>query len=239
MEHIMRHNWWRRMWTLQEFVLAERPVIVVGANKILWDDLFQAAENTFFSDGACHEMERQDIKANDLVVNNKMPPDIADYVGRVETSVHLGLMYNNILEAHKSRMTFQLGFQDLDHHLFASDFLLKARMRQAKDPRDKLYGLYHILQACHYSLPEIDYSQAIEKIYEDVTFSLVSQSKSWWILSHLFRAQDASALELPSWVPDFCSQRLRHQGADSVARNPHHFVSQAIQWPHNHFYLER
>jgi hypothetical protein len=242
MEHIMRHNWWSRMWTLQEFVLAERPVVVVGANKILWDDLVEATNNTFFSDDARDEMvrrKRQNIKANELVINNIMPPDEAECIRGIETSIHLVPMWKDIVDAHKGRMAYQLGFQDLDHHFIASDFLLKARMRQAKDPRDKLYGLYHILQACHYSLPKIDYSQAIEKIYEDVTFSLVSQSKSWWILSHLFRAREASALEVPSWVPDFCSQILWHQRVEFFTMNPDNVASQAIQWPHNRFYLER
>lgn len=49
------------------------------------------------------------------------------------------------MDAYKGRITYQLGFQDLDYYFIASDFLLKAWMRQAKDLRDKLYGLYHIL----------------------------------------------------------------------------------------------
>jgi len=77
----MRYNWWCRMWTLQEFVLVERPMVVVGANKILWDDLVEAANNMFFSNDARDEMvrlKRQNIKANELVINNIMPLDEAE-----------------------------------------------------------------------------------------------------------------------------------------------------------------
>ena len=69
------------MWTLQEFVLVERPMVVVGANKILWDDLVEAANNMFFSNDARDEMvrlKRQNIKANELVINNIMPLDEAE-----------------------------------------------------------------------------------------------------------------------------------------------------------------
>ena len=222
--------------------MAKRPIVVVGANKILWDDLVEAANNTFFSDDARDEMvrrKRQKTKTNELVINNIMPPDEAEDIRGIETSIHLVPMWKDIMDAHKGRMAYQLGFQDPYRQFIASDFLLKSRMRQAKDPRDKLYGLYHILQACHYSLPKIDYSQPIEKIYEDVTFSLVSQSESWWILSHLFRAPEASTLEIPSWVPDFCSQIMWHQRGEFFTRNPNDIASPSIQWSHNHFYLER
>jgi hypothetical protein len=245
MEHIMRHDWWSRMWTLQEFTLAERPIVVVGDNKVLWKDLVKAAHNTISSNDARDEMvrrkrqNRENIKANELVINNIMPPDEADDIRGKETSIHLVPMFKALMDAHKSQMTYQLSLQDYDPQLIASDFLLKARMRQAKDPRDKLYGLYHILQACHYSLPKIDYSQAVEKIYEDVTFSLVSQSKSWWILSHLFRTREDSAIEVPSWVPDFCSRIQWHQREEFTINAVPTVVSQATQWPHNSFYLER
>ncbi len=102
----MRHNWWRRMWTLQEFVLAERPIVVVGANKILWDDLVEAVNNTFFSDDARDEMvrrKRQNIKANELVINNIMPPDEAEGIRGIETSIHLVPMWKDIMDCDKRR----------------------------------------------------------------------------------------------------------------------------------------
>ncbi|CAO2653375.1 Nn.00g027860.m01.CDS01 [Neocucurbitaria sp. VM-36] len=240
MEHIMRHNWWRRMWTFQEFVLAERPVLVIGNNKIQWEDLVDTANNTFFSTDSRDEMvrrKRQNAKADELVINNIMPPDEAEDIRGREISIHLIPLWKDIMNAHKGRVTYQLGLQNA--HLIASDFLLEARTRQSKDPKDKLYGLYYILQACDYQLPSIDYSEAIEKIYEDITFSIVYQSKSWWILSHLFRARETSTLELPSWVPEYCSQILWHQRMELFKGKSQMIASRAIEWPQNHFYLER
>ncbi|KAJ4372941.1 hypothetical protein N0V83_003232 [Neocucurbitaria cava] len=240
MEHIMRHNWWCRMWTFQEFVLAERPVLVVGKNQRLWDDLVVTANNTFFSTDARDDMvrrKRQNAKADELVINNNMPPDEAEVFRGMEISIHLVPLWKNIMNAHKGRVTYQLGLQD--PQLIASDFLLEARTRPSGEPKDKLYELYYILQACHYSLPSIDYSETIEKIYEDVTFSIVNQSKSWWILSHLLRARETYTLELSSWVPELCSQILWHQRMELFKEHAEMVASEGIQWPQNHFYLER
>lgn len=242
LKSIMRHAWWSRMWTFQEFVLAKRPILVVGTHQIAWDDFVEAANNTFFSDDARQEMVRrkqQHMKASELVINNVMPPDQTKDIQGIETSIHLVPMWKDIMDAHKGRMIFQFGLQDLNQSSVASDFLLKARLRQAKDPRDKLYGLYHILQACHYQLPKIDYAQPIEKTFEDVTFNLISQSQSWWILTHLLQGSESSTMEIPSWVPDFSSRPQWHQHIEFFVQAPVNLSFLSTQWPQNHFYLKR
>lgn len=179
----MRHEWWRRMWTFQEFALAKRPVIVVGKHHLKWDDLVYAANSTISSvdirDEMARRMRQPDAKKHDLVINHIMPPDEAQNIRGIETSIHLVPMWSVIMDAHAGRISYQLGFQHLHRQFVASDFLLKARMRQAKDPRDKLYALYHILQSCHYGLPALDYSKPAERIYEEVTLAILAQSGSW------------------------------------------------------------
>jgi len=222
MEHIMRHTWWRRMWTFQEFILAERPIVVVGNHHLEWNNLVEAANNTFVSKDARQEMvrrRRRHLKSSELVINNIFPPEAAKNIPGMLTSIHLFPLMKDIMDAHKGRLAFQLGFQKFNPNYLAGDLLLKSRLRQAEDPRDKLYALYHVLQACHYDLPKINYAETVEKVYEDVTFSLVSQSQSWWILTHLLHSHTSTAttLEIPSWVPDFNSRIPWHQHIEFFA----------------------
>ncbi|KAK0643349.1 hypothetical protein B0T16DRAFT_459510 [Cercophora newfieldiana] len=243
MEHIMRHEWWRRMWTLQEFALARRPIIVVGNNQLVWDEFVGTATKTFFSADVGEEMVRRvrqpNTKKHHLAIKHIMPPEEAQDIRGIETSIHMAPMWKDIADAHKSRVAYQLKFQMLDRHFVASDFFLKARLRHAKDPRDKLYGLYHILQSCHYNLPALDYSRTVERIYQEVTFAILVQSRSWWILSHLFRTRSETALagvDVASWVPDYSSQIMWHQREAFPIKDV--AASHSIQWPHNHFSVE-
>jgi hypothetical protein len=75
-----------------------------------------------------------------MLINNLLPPEEAEEIKGRETTIHLIPLWRDIIDAHKGRMTYHIGIED--HHVVASDYLLEARMRQAKDPRDKLYGLY-------------------------------------------------------------------------------------------------
>ena len=38
LKEVMNHEWWRRMWTFQEFVVARQPILVMGRHRILWED---------------------------------------------------------------------------------------------------------------------------------------------------------------------------------------------------------
>lgn len=35
---MMKHEWWTRMWTFQEFVVTKTPIFVKGKMKLPWDD---------------------------------------------------------------------------------------------------------------------------------------------------------------------------------------------------------
>ena len=100
-----------------------------------------------------------------------------------------------------------------------SHFLIKTRNRKAEDPRDKLYGLYYLFETFGYRFPAIGYLQPVAKIYEDITLCLVEQSRSWWILTHLFNRRNLSTLKLHSYVPDFAEHAAWRQAANVRFRN--------------------
>ncbi|KAL9096769.1 MAG: hypothetical protein Q9165_001257 [Trypethelium subeluteriae] len=218
LEKVMKHEWWGRIWTFQEFILAARPVIVIGKVQFLWDDFYSLMTERF---PETHQPKGLQVQkrlvshknAAGHVIIKDLFKDQLDEADQVYTSVHMFPLWLEILDAVLCRRAFQERLRNSPRLIFMSHFLLKARNRNAKDPKDKLYGLHGLFKACGYDLPEPDYSKSPPEIYKDVTYLVVRQSKSWWILSHLFNKRETSTLDLSSWVPDFNTPAIWHQRA--------------------------
>lgn len=86
-----------------------------------------------------------------------------------------------------------------------------ACLSDSSEPRDKIYGMFGLLQHLTGTkkvvLPEVDYKKAIEQIFEETTRNLIWQHQSLWPLeiiarSRSSRGQGNDSYDLPSWVPD-------------------------------------
>ena len=178
--------------------MAHRPVLVMGHVHILWDDFYEIV--TRLKDG------KNVIEGQSLTLDQWLPKD------------H-DLLCVEVYEAVMTRKAYHDRLPETGRPLSVSHFLIKTRNRKTENPRDKLYGLYYLFEAFGYQLPKIDYDENVAEIYKGVSLSLVRQSRSWWILTHLFNRRDLSTLELPSWVPDFSTYTVWHQHANVRFQN--------------------
>ncbi|KAK5113595.1 hypothetical protein LTR85_010824 [Meristemomyces frigidus] len=212
---LMKNRWWKRMWTFQEFILARRPIFVVGHMKLLWDDFQNVISDLIVTDRPGGTNKRQWLQAKKSTAIRQLVPDDCDApAAEVEEAVHMLPMWLEVGDAMMCRKAYQERLKSHCRPTFMSFFLLKSRNRQATDPRDKIYGLYYLFQVSGFTLPQIDYRQSVEQVYGSVARALLQQSESWWLLSHLFNKRRDSSHQLPSWVPDFSQQAVWHQGAD-------------------------
>jgi hypothetical protein len=95
---------------------------------------------------------------------------------------------------------YKQGHDTVLEQLFHMAFLLKA-----KNPVDKIYGLYGILtQYCNLKILEPDYSKSVEAVYTEVTWAWMESRHDLSILKLAARPDQFEGL--PSWVPAWYSE---------------------------------
>ena len=77
--------------------------------------------------------------------------------------------------------------------------LTLVRRKEATEPKDKVYGLYGILE--HANLPRIDYDYTVQRIYTEIAVTSLQSENSLEVL-HQTCLQPLIP-HLPSWVPDW------------------------------------
>lgn len=205
LREVMKNQWWQRLWTFQEFVVARKLIIVMGYLHIPWVDFYGVVSQLSWPDETGNH-----AKGQLLTLNQYLPKDHE-------------LLWVEVGEAVMARTAYKESFPQA-RPLSMSHFLIQTRNRKAENSRDKLYGLYYLFETFGYQLPKIDYEESVAEIYRGISLSLVRRSRSWWILTHLFNRRDLSTLELPSWVPDFSTRAVWHQQYGLRVRNANDLV---------------
>lgn len=78
------------------------------------------------------------------------------------------------------------------------------RQRRSKEPRDRAYALYSILQRLDISIPGVDYNKILERVYHEVMLSILKLSCNSLVLlldAGYVRETDHGMENAPSWVP--------------------------------------
>ena len=202
----MKNQWWQRLWTFQEFVVGNKPILVMGHVHISWAD-FYAIATILVTQKEDDERNNRDSGTNDRSLPNDQD-----------------IIWVEVAEAVMARRAYQERLPENLRPLSMSHFLIKTRNRKADNPRDKLYGLYYLFTTFGYQLPKINYDEDVAEIYKEISLRLVRQSRSWWILTHLFNRRNISTLGLPSWVPDFNTHAVWHQQANVRFQNANDLV---------------
>ena len=148
LESVMKHKWWRRLWTFQEFVIARRPIFVMGQMKVSWTDFENALPFLMATSDAEEETNKSAwLQARKSATISKLIPEGLEDPAGMESFIH---RYPTLLEA-RDAFLCRKAYQDRNERgmnpVFTGYFLLKTRNRKASNNSDKLYGLYHLLQA--------------------------------------------------------------------------------------------
>jgi hypothetical protein len=88
------------------------------------------------------------------------------------------------------------------------DLLYKSRQCASTDPRDKIYGLYPLVNA-KFALPRPDYDRSIVNIYKETAAYFLRSTGSLAVLScaGVENYTSSRTSDLPSWVPDWSQEK--------------------------------
>jgi hypothetical protein len=95
--------------------------------------------------------------------------------------------------------------------------LTKCRREEASDPRDKILGLFAILNSLGLTIPAPDYSKTPATVYEELTVMFIQQFKHLGLLELAFTFGRHPTV--PTWVPDF-NDRKFFIGVDTNRKLP-------------------
>lgn len=162
--------WWTRLWTVQEVVLAKSADMHCGLHVMSGDVLFESLGNIFRHVLTCCVDKGVRTRESDLIWTSLI---------RLE-SINIRRNWSNAFSI---------------FHLFST-----FRIRQAHDPRDKIFGLLGLASEQYLGAIVPDYTRSTEEIYREVVITCVSITGTLEFLSHCYGQR---ALDLPSFIPDW------------------------------------
>ncbi|KAK3354048.1 heterokaryon incompatibility protein-domain-containing protein [Lasiosphaeria hispida] len=181
-------DYWKRMWIVQELVLAEKALVLCGGDEV---DLDHLRFSVAVWDGLGL------LKVEDLI--------------DPETQLRINMAYATGANLGPMQTVFKLRLQRRlaadSGQRFGPDVLDLVRLTrpsQATDPRDKIFAVYGMLGDQKYPV-EPDYTVPVKDIYTTFTVEQINKSGRLDILS-LAGSNNTTPrtnMALPTWVPDF------------------------------------
>jgi hypothetical protein len=194
---LLNHEWWQRIWTAQEGVLAKQVVFHFGNAYLSHHYLINMAKS--------FRMHLDEKRCCGTSFNN----------GDVYVTPDFRILIENILQLHQ----LQLRIGNINFDEAARIF----RHRQATNPRDKVYGLLGMSRGIRES--SINYKFSTAEVYELATRDNISYNSNLDILSHISHGKEISRdpisgrewhacwpKHIPSWVPDWADRGAQPVG---------------------------
>jgi Heterokaryon incompatibility protein (HET) len=167
--------WWSRAWTVQELISAQKATVVCGKQSLPWPLLDMTVQ-----------MMLREIKIEVLYSARKK--DL--FCNAVDDA------YSFVYErSHR----ISNGTDPLDFVML----MQLTRYRGCQDPRDKVFSVLSLLSENFQASFSAGYLQTVETVYASAVQSYIQHSADLHILSSCCSSEQASNLNLPSWVPDW------------------------------------
>ena len=190
------HPYFRRVWILQEVVLAKNVILICNSYSIPFDKL--VALGIVF----------ESLPANVMIRPDFIPPRTWGLAQKFQAGTGLSTisLYNTIKAMHRYSEAYDVYDEDL---AFSTLFLATGLLwLSASDPRDYFYGMLGLSKL----EVVVDYEKSVAEVYRDfcqrrleVTDTICKYHQHF--LSHFsgvgFATPEMSKHQLPSWAPNF------------------------------------
>ncbi|OCL07959.1 HET-domain-containing protein [Glonium stellatum] len=192
--------WFSRIWVIQEVVVAEKALVICGKDTLPWYIIRNAAQVMM---SASFPEEAGGRRWMNIVAINGAADMHKDRDSEDEDAVHPSA------RLHAPKALAQLPYQAgqiyvarQNHHPLLN--LLAATLHtDATNPRDKIYGLFGIVESLSGAVPPIpvDYEMPVRDLYRDVTRFLIKEDLTLVVFQ--MHGLTRKLLDLPSWAIDW------------------------------------
>jgi hypothetical protein len=223
LQELFAHAWFRRVWILQEVSMSNTLKIIVyyKGHGITWERLSRAA-NWFHQYVPGQKVGLfqfpPSVRQHEIIVSTwtAMISSQASFFSCLQRYGDLTNKYNE--------WAYSRFFLWLEPRL--TEVLQDSRFCLATDPRDKVYSLLNLVSASSAKpelawLLKVDYSLPVAEVYLRAARYTIETEHSLEILC--YKEDAPNITDLPSWTPDWTSQRLFPVQRIS---NPLHYRSQ-------------
>ncbi|KAK0642120.1 heterokaryon incompatibility protein-domain-containing protein [Cercophora newfieldiana] len=192
---LLLRQWFRRVWVIQEAVLASPSVLYCGTKRLYWSDL----EHVVFP-------LRRRAEALGNEPSSRYVP-----LGKILTGVEMYFTFMAALRTGRETLRPDRegdGTGKPDREYFTlKNLIVSGFPFQATDPRDKVYALLPMASlgppGAVKTMMKADYELPAARCYARFMKLLIEEKNSLWSLN-LVHGQDVKRIpDLPSWVPDF------------------------------------
>ncbi|KAI0170355.1 heterokaryon incompatibility protein-domain-containing protein [Pestalotiopsis sp. NC0098] len=201
--HLLKHRYWHRMWTHQEFILAtDTPICVYGHMTFSLATVFQAYKVLMRKYRAIYNDPRQSSHKKMSEIFSITLAELVEFASDMNHVLLLGRMAQHAkYEPPRPGELALLLFQSVN--------------RESSDPRDRIYALYGLDPFLSRLLP-VDYSKPErEVILEAIALMVRSRDPRLWNFFGLRADRFSCNRSFPSWAPNL--DRL--QQFEARARN--------------------
>ncbi|KAK4446723.1 heterokaryon incompatibility protein-domain-containing protein [Podospora aff. communis PSN243] len=178
------HQWWKRVWTAQEIVLAKKATIHQGSQELRWaefESVIELGMRVFWKDNEVSWGRiRTDANAVSPVKQYRLLKSLRNPPAELNNPADL-LLY----------------------------FLFQTRSRMSTDPRDKIFSLLGLLSPNDVKVLGIepDYTRSEKDVYTAAARNIILVSDNLDILGACTSPSHARIPSLPSWMPDWGYRR--------------------------------
>ncbi|KAI0384080.1 HET-domain-containing protein [Hypomontagnella monticulosa] len=209
---ITLHEWWERIWTLQEGALPPRaPMIFFRGHYLFFND-FMDALNLLYTYSESEDGDRLAVRLSDASAPEVK--QVMSDIGRGE----IGTLYNVPLLALLRpglKLERSPGVKTLTGLLLLTDTY------RSSEPRDKVFALASLLPKCISQLLHVDYTKDLMAVFRDATAQSYNSREEFELLEKypfLFESR-LRANEVPtgpSWVLDFTYSDNYYRHSNSI-----------------------
>lgn len=192
-EVFVARTYWTRIWTIQEALLPEKCRLIAGKESCFLNSLVEIMEWAFTE--PLLEFTASDLPEDFSIVMRRAQDMIRKIQFRSEDGVPLPQL--RTIKNVAFRVGVRQKFPDIERTM---DCVRYAQSRDATDPRDKLFGFSALVNIG----VEIAYDMSTRDLYIAFATRLILHLEDVraLLICAGFSGQ-SSALELPSWVPDW------------------------------------
>ncbi|KKZ66358.1 hypothetical protein EMCG_07859 [[Emmonsia] crescens] len=180
---IFLRDYFRRLWVVQENVLSGTILGYCGKHEFPWREFCRVAQLVYF---------RQLLLGR--ITSTKYINSQDAVVGIESRAVSLVQWRERLDKGDEAAVPKEFSLESLVFDTWTF---------RATDPRDKIFGLYGLLNRTGQVKWRPDYYKSVEEVYAEATKKIIQQSGELRMLSAAVDCSLRNIPTLPSWVPDY------------------------------------